>query len=88
VPLSQIKGDKLTYLKKNNIEHVSLSRRNIANKIALLQKFMDNNIKVYIYHVNFDEGKDEQYVFDNEIGLIYGMYADNWIPAFSNSGAH
>lgn len=87
VPLSQIKGDKLTYLKKNNIEYVSLSRRNIANKIALLQKFMDNNIKVYIYHVNFDEGKDEQYVFDNEIGLIYGMYADKWIPAFSKSGA-
>jgi hypothetical protein len=43
---------------------------------------MDNDIKVYVYNVNFDPGKDEQYVLDNEIGYVYGMYADKWIPAF------
>jgi putative NIF3 family GTP cyclohydrolase 1 type 2 len=62
---------------------VALSRRNIANKGALLRKFRENDIKVYIYHVNFDPGKDEKYVFENEIGIVYGMYADEWISEFS-----
>jgi hypothetical protein len=24
-------------------------------------------------------GKDEKYVQENEIGLVYGMYADKWV---------
>ena len=82
-PLSQIKGDVVAYFKRHKVSHVALSRRNIANKGALLRKFRENDIKVYIYHVNFDPGKDEKYVFENEIGIVYGMYADQWISEFS-----
>ena len=39
----------------------------------------DAGIKVFVFNVNFDSGKDEQYVYDNELGLVYGMYADKWI---------
>ncbi|MDO1499283.1 hypothetical protein Q2T40_03290 [Winogradskyella maritima] len=42
-------------------------------------KLREAGIKVYVYNVNFDPGKDEQYVQDNELGLVYGMYADKWI---------
>lgn len=82
-PLSQIKGDPITYFKKNNLKHVAISRRNILAKKDLLKKFRENNIKVYVYHVNFDPEKNEQYVLKNEIGIVYGMYADKWIADFN-----
>lgn len=87
--IGKIKGDVISYLLNNKIEYVAMTRRNITTQRNLLQKFRDNNIKVYAYHVNFDPGKNEEYVYDNELGLVYGMYADKWIPAFNpkNSSA-
>jgi hypothetical protein len=78
-PLLDIKGDEVNFLKVNNVKHVALSRRIIASKKKLLLALKDAGIKVYVYNVNFDPGKDEQYVHDNELGLVYGMYADKWI---------
>lgn len=81
-PLSEIKGDPIAYFKKHNLKYVSISRQNITAKKKLLKKFRDNDIKVYVYHVNFDPEKNEQYVLKNEIGIVYGMYADKWIADF------
>lgn len=78
-PLMAIKGDKLNYLEVNNIKYVAVSRRSIASQTKLLLQLRDKGIKVYVYNVNFDAGKDEKYVQDNEIGLVYGMYADKWV---------
>ncbi|QLG45256.1 glycerophosphodiester phosphodiesterase family protein [Costertonia aggregata] len=78
-PLQKIKGDKLEYLNINNIKYVALSRRIIESNTKLLLQLRDNGIKVYVYNVNFDPGKDEAYVLENEIGLVYGMYADKWV---------
>ncbi len=78
-PLLGLKGDPLNYLKVNNIKFAAVSRRIISNKTDFLLKLRDNGIKVYVYNVNFDPGKDEQYVNENEIGLVYGMYADKWV---------
>ncbi|MGI9552859.1 MAG: sulfatase-like hydrolase/transferase [Aurantibacter sp.] len=80
--MGEIKGDVVSYLMENKIEYVGLSRRSISNKSDFLKKCRENDIKVYVYHVNFDKGKDEKYVFDNEIGLVYGMYADKWLSEF------
>lgn len=84
-PFKKIVGDKLSYLQINNIKHVALSRRMISKNRELLEELRDNDIKVYVYHVNFDEGKDEKYVLENEIGLVYGMYADKWVFDFPES---
>ena len=78
-PLLNMVGDKLNYLAVNNIQYVALSRRIIASQTKLMEQLRDKGIKVYVYNVNFDPGKDEQYVLDNEIGLVYGMYADKWV---------
>ncbi|WP_350291837.1 glycerophosphodiester phosphodiesterase family protein [uncultured Croceitalea sp.] len=78
IPFMGIKGDKLDFLKINNIKYIALSRRMIKREKKLLVKLRDAGIKVYVYHVNFDAGKDEKYVYENEIGLVYGMYADKW----------
>ncbi|WP_209400291.1 hypothetical protein [Pseudozobellia sp. WGM2] len=78
-PLLQIKGDKIDYLAINNIKYVAVSRRIISGKTKLMLRLKEQGIKVYVYNVNFDPGKDEKYVYDNELGLVYGMYADKWV---------
>lgn len=78
-PLMGLKGDKIDYLKINNVRHVALSRRIIKNHIDFMLELKKHDIRVYVYNVNFDPGKDERYVQENEIGLVYGMYADKWV---------
>ncbi|MUH36801.1 hypothetical protein D9O36_13180 [Zobellia amurskyensis] len=78
-PLMKIKGDKLQWLAINNVKHVALSRRILSAQNKLILQLRDAGIKVYVYNVNFDPGKDEKYVQENEIGLVYGMYADKWM---------
>lgn len=76
--LFALKGDKLNYLQVNNVTYVAVSRRIISQQTKLFKQLRDAGIKVYVYNVNFDPGKDEKYVYANEIGLVYGMYADKW----------
>lgn len=78
-PLMALKGDKIDYLKINNVKHVALSRRIIKNHVDFMLQLKEQGIRVYVYNVNFDPGKDEKYVQENEIGLVYGMYADKWV---------
>jgi len=77
--LMKIPGDKFNFLEINNVKYVAVSRRIIANQTKLLLKLKEQGLKVYVYNVNFDAGKDEKYVQENEIGLVYGMYADKWV---------
>ena len=83
-PLLAIKGDKVNFLIVNNVSHVAVSRRIISSQKKLMLQLRDVGIKVYVFNVNFDTGKDEQYVYDNELGLVYGMYADKWISAMQS----
>ncbi|WP_350285902.1 hypothetical protein [uncultured Croceitalea sp.] len=78
-PLLRLRGDKINFLKINNVKYAAVSRRIIRSQTKLLEQLRDNGIKVYVYNVNFDAGKDERYVQENEIGLVYGMYADKWV---------
>ncbi|MGB5369052.1 MAG: interleukin-like EMT inducer domain-containing protein, partial [Flavobacteriaceae bacterium] len=77
--LGEIKGDKLEYLAINNIKYVALSRRIVPKETDFLLALKNQGVKAYVYNVNFDVGKDEKYVQENEIGLVYGMYADKWV---------
>lgn len=78
-PLMELKGDKVNFLSVNNIKYVALSRRIVSSQTKLMLELKEAGIKVYVYNVNFDPGKDEVYVQENELGLVYGMYADKWI---------
>jgi len=60
-----------------NIKYVAVSRRVISGNEEFFEQLKNKNIKTYVYHVNFDEGKNEKYVFENELKWITGMYADN-----------
>ncbi|MDR0282529.1 MAG: hypothetical protein LBI53_04425 [Candidatus Peribacteria bacterium] len=59
------------------IQYLAISRRNIASYQNLLKRIKNKGIKTYVFHVNFDEGKDEQWVWDQEMDSVYGMYADD-----------
>lgn len=60
------------------VKHVAISRRFISKNKEFLNELKINNIKVYAYHINFDKGKDEEYVVRNEMRYIHGIYADEW----------
>ena len=74
--VKKLKRNILYKLKDLNISHIAISRR-FKNKI-LLKNLTKNNIKIYAFHVNFDKGKDENYIFCNELEYFYGFYADKW----------
>lgn len=59
-----------------NIKHIAISRTLIEDNKDFLKKLKEKGIKTYVFHVNYG-GKDEQYVLENEIDYIHGMYADN-----------
>lgn len=60
-----------------HIEYIALSRRLIDNNKNFLKQLKAQGIKAYVFHVNFDVGKDEKWVLENEMDYCYGLYADN-----------
>lgn len=76
--LSDIKENKVATLVNMGVTHIAASRRLIKSNRPLIDTLKDNGIKVYVFHVNFDEGKDENYVVCNEMIFIYGLYADKF----------
>ena len=76
--LKEIEGDKIAYLKGLGIKNIAISRRSINDQSTLLLNIAKAGIKTYAFHVNFDEGMDEEYVVCKERNFFYGMYADEW----------
>ena len=76
--LNDLGDNKIEELQKLNVKYILISRKSIKEKEALLLKIKDAGIKTYASHVNFEKGKDELYVFNNEMKFIYGFYADVW----------
>ncbi len=71
-------GPLLPQLQAYAIKHMALSRAIIEQNIPLFIKLQKHGIKIYVYHVNATPEFDEAYVVNNEIGYVYGLYADNW----------
>ncbi len=76
--ISQIGGDKIKILKELRIKDVAISHTYINSNRKFLKELKNNGINSYIYHVNFEKGKDESYFLKYEMDYIYGMYADQW----------
>ena len=76
--LDKVKGGKITWLKEKGIKQVALSRTIIRQKLAFIKALKANDIKVFVYHVNGEIGKNEAYVVCNDFDWVWGMYADEW----------
>lgn len=62
----------------DGVRNVAISRRFIYKNKSLLKELRKNNIKIFAYHINYDEGIDEDYVTKYEMDAIFGIYADEW----------
>lgn len=76
--LDKIGENKIIELQKLEVKYILISRNSIKDKESLLLQIKEAGIKTYASHVNFERGKDELYVFNNEMDFIYGFYADVW----------
>ncbi|WP_405378503.1 sulfatase-like hydrolase/transferase [Nonlabens sp. Asnod3-A02] len=76
--INNFKENILDFAKKNKVKYIVLSRASIMRNRELLSILKKEGIHSYVYHVNFQSGKDEKYVVDYELGTVYGMYADDW----------
>ena len=70
--------NKLSKLKELKVKNIAVSRRYIEPNHNLMKELKESGINVYVFHVNFDKGKNEQYVVNYEMDYVYGMYADKW----------
>jgi hypothetical protein len=76
--VNKIEGDKIAFLKELKVKHICVSRREVESNTDFFLKLKDNNIDTYVFHVNFDKGKDEAYAVLHDMDYIYGLYADDW----------
>jgi len=76
--INQIEGDKVKQLMKMGVQDIAISQRYLSSNREFLKRLKEKGIRTYVYHVNFDEGKDESYFVDNENNFIFGLYADKW----------
>ncbi len=76
--LKEMKRDKVRELKDMGITDIAASRRVIKYNIPLFQELQKNGIRVYVFHVNYDKKKDENYVVQYDMDYVYGMYADTF----------
>lgn len=72
-------GDnKLNWLIEHDIKYIAISRRFIGANKSFLEELINQGIKAYAFHLNFDAGIDENYAVKYEMDYIYGIYADKW----------
>jgi len=76
--LLEIDGDKVQELKKMGVTDIAASRRVIQDNLSLMMGLKTNGIRVYVFHVNEEEGIDEEYVIRHDMDYVYGMYADRF----------
>jgi hypothetical protein len=76
--LSEMEGDKAQLLQEMGITDIAASRRMIRDHLPLMLSLKNHGIRVYVFHVNYDKGKDEEYVIRNDMNYVYGMYADKF----------
>ena len=70
--------DRIHLLTGMGIESVATSYRIINTHPQLVEALQENGIKIYGYHINFDDGFDEKYIACKERDRIFGIYADIW----------
>ena len=76
--LQQLKREDVSGLIELGVTAVASSRRLLEENKDLVESFVSAGIRIYAFHINFDEGKDEEYVVCNENQYFFGLYADNW----------
>ncbi len=75
----KIPGNKAAYLKNQRIGYLAASRRWADHSPNLLRQLNLAGIKIFAFHIGFEEGKDEVHVACRERNYFFGLYADDWV---------
>jgi hypothetical protein len=65
-------------LKKKGVHEIAVSRKFIESNKPFLLLLKEHGVNVFVFHVNFEPGIDENYVTKFELDFVYGLYADDW----------
>lgn len=76
--IGYLKRDKAADMIMRGIGGMSASIRTIEKDLGLFMKLKDEGIKVYAFHIGFDDLKDEGYMARVGLDACYGLYADDW----------
>ncbi len=76
--IDHMEGDKVKQLITMGVQDIAVSQRYISSNRNFLKRLKEKGIRTFVYHVNFDQGKDETYFVENEKNFIFGLYADKW----------
>jgi phosphoglycerol transferase len=71
--------DKIEKLQEFDITSVTIRHSQLQDNKAMFRNLTENGIKIYVTNVDFEVDKDEKYVFNYDFGLVYGMYANDWV---------
>jgi phosphoglycerol transferase len=69
-------GEAARVLQGMGVTDVALSRRLINTNGALLDSLEKAGIRVYVFHVNRTETRDEAFALCSDLDFVYGFYAD------------
>ena len=76
--VAEMTGDKVKKLKAMGVTAITADRLMLSNQKNLLNSLNKVGVKVFVFNLNFEKGKDEIYVICNEMDYFYGIYADKW----------
>ena len=76
--IKKLKSDPLDYFKDNKISHMSMPIGEVRKNKDLLKTLAKNNIKIFLYHINYVKHEDETFVTCQMMDIVHGLYADKW----------
>lgn len=76
--VNELKEDGVEKFVELGIKDIAISRRYIADNVEFLDELKRNNIRAYVFHLNFADRITEDFVVRYEMDHIYGIYADEW----------
>lgn len=76
--LKEKRNNLLTVLQNYQIDRITISRRSLQQEKGFYNELARAGIKIFVYHLNQYDYRDEQYVLQYDFPVAYGMYADYW----------
>ena len=76
--IEHMTNSEIKKLKEIEVINAAVSRNLLNANHRILSSLKENDINVFLYHINSIPGIDEEYVTKYELDQVYGMYADNW----------
>jgi len=70
--------NKLQALQDKGVSKMAISRRTMEKNPAPYKALAEAGIKIYAFHVNFDDFRDEHHMLRTGLDFCYGFYADDW----------